>query len=185
MNDLDQKIRDYYQSQSLAPERVAGICENAKIVRPPFWRQGGWIVAAAAIVMFLGLGAYVLTQTGPSLEQWVAADVAKNHEKMLAPEIQTSDFAEIQAALTRLDFSIAPTRTEMLAGLQVLGGRYCSIGDELAAQISLVDAEGNPCTLYIAPLTDKLGRVQPGIREADGFAVHFWRDEHRLFALAR
>jgi len=184
MNDLDQQLRDYYQSHSLPDDRVARILESGKIVRPPFWKQPALWAIAASLTLLIGIS-FLWLRPEPSMESTVAADVWKNHRKQLAPEVATASFAEIQAALPRLDFRIAPTRPEMLAGLQILGGRYCSILDELAAQISLVDADGRPCTLYIAPLTPPLTSITPGIVRTESGTVQIWTDAHRVFAMAR
>ncbi|MGF1678894.1 MAG: hypothetical protein ACFCUX_06845, partial [Candidatus Methylacidiphilales bacterium] len=132
------------------------------------------------------LGVSVLwLQRGPTLESAIAADVWKNHRKQLAPEVTTASFAEIQVALPRLTFPITPTQPDMLAGLQILGGRYCSILDELAAQISLLDADGHPCTLYVAPLTPQFASITPGILRTESGSVQIWTDAHRVFAMAR
>lgn len=185
MNNLDQNLRDYYASQLLPPDRVAYILESGRIVRPRPAKFTTWLAAAAAVVVLLA-GWALLSQTlRPSLQMLAAAEVAKNHSKQLAPEIMTTDFAQIQVALPRLDFAITPTQADFLAGLRVLGGRYCSIQGELAAQISLQDTDGKPCTLYIAPLTPELAQIPPVIRQVGETQVQFWHDAHRLYALAR
>ncbi|WOO41382.1 hypothetical protein [Rubellicoccus peritrichatus] len=185
MNNLDQKLRDYYQSQSLPDAKIDEILSTGKIVRPAFWNQTRWIAAVAIIVLLIGAGAITFHQTQPSLENMIAAEVLKNHAKQLAPEINSSDFNEIQSALPKLEFSIAPTQPDLLAGLRVQGGRYCSIQEELAAQISLLDNEGKSCTLYIAPLTETLLAAEPGIYEQKDGKVQIWHDTHRLFAVVR
>lgn len=185
MNDLDQKLRDYYQTQSLPDAKVDEILGTTKMIRPVFWRQPGWIAAAVAVVILIGMGAMLLRQSQPPLESIVAKEVIKNHAKQLAPEILTADFTKIQTALPKLDFPIAPTRPELLAGLSVQGGRYCSIQQELAAQISLLSADEKPCTLYIVPLTEDFTKISPGVYEEKGGTVQIWQDTHRLFVLAR
>ncbi len=185
MIELDQKLRDYYQSQSLPEHRVAHILETSRMIRRPFWKQHAVRLAiAASIALLLSLSIHGFW-SGPAIEILVARDVWNNHRKQLAPEVTTSSFAEIQSALPRLDFAIAPTQPEMLAGMKLAGGRYCSILDELAAQISLVDATGQPGTLYVAPLTPPLAKVTPGIYRMEHGTVHIWTDAHRIFALAR
>lgn len=184
MSDLNQKLRDYYATQSLSEDRVARILETGNIIRPPVWRQPVLLAFAASIALLLVVSVLWL-RPAPPIEAVVAADVWKNHEKQLAPEVATASFAEIQSALPRLAFPITPTQPDMLAGLQILGGRYCSILDELAAQISLVDADGRPCTLYVAPLTPQLASLTPGIVRTESGTVQIWTDAHRVFAMAR
>jgi hypothetical protein len=185
MKTLDQELRDYYASQSLSADRVEHILAAAKIVRPPLWRQPAWIALAAGFMLLLTAVAVLVQRTPPGITDLVAAEVARNHNKHLEPEVQAVDFAAIQKALPRLDFSIAPTRPDLLAGLTVRGGRYCSVQGQLAAQIALRDGEGSPCTLYVVPLTDTLARVKPGVVTASGAQIQLWRDAHRLYVLAR
>ena len=185
MKTLDQELRDYYASQCLSADRVEHIFAAARIVRPPVWRQPGWIAAAAALVLLLSAVAVLVQRTPPGITDLVAAEVAGNHNKRLEPEVRAADFAAIQKALPRLDFSIAPTRADLLAGLTVQGGRYCSVQGQLAAQIALRDVEGNPCTLYVVPFTDTLARVKPGVVTAGGVQIQLWHDAHRVYVLAR
>jgi hypothetical protein len=185
MKTLDQELRDYYSSQSLSADRVEQILAAAKIVRPPVWRQPAWMAAAAALVLLLAAVAFFVQQAPPGITPRVAAEVARNHNKLLEPEVRAVDFAAIQKALPRLDFSIAPTRPDLLAGLSVRGGRYCSVQGQLAAQIALRDSEGKRCTLYVLPLTDTLARVRPGVMTAGGAKIQLWHDAHRLYVLAR
>lgn len=187
MNDLDKKLRDYYEAQELSDDAMDRILAAPKIERPRFSvvRAPWLLVAAAAVVGLLIVASTVLIKPTIPLEMQVVAQVEKNHSKQLPPEIWSAQLSEIQAALPKLNFPIAPTRPDLLAGLSVQGGRYCSILDELAAQISMVDAAGRPCTLYIAPLTPELGAVPFGAFQSGETEVQIWQDAHRLFALAR
>ncbi len=185
MNDLDNKLREYYRSQQLSDGRVETILESTKVVRLPRSRPRIWLAAAAVIFALLVAGAALWNLVGESLNRRVAVEVAANHSKLLAPEIRTADFARIQAALPRLEFPLGPTRPEFLMNLTVVGGRYCSIQGELAAQISLRDRDDNPCTLFVVPLNEQFESVRIGIQSVDGVAVKTWRDAQRLFVLAR
>jgi len=185
MKALDQELRDYYASQSLSADSVEHILASAKMVRPPVWRQPAWIAAAAALALLLSAVTVLVPRMPPGITTLVAAEVAGNHKKHLEPEVRAANFAAIQKALPRLDFSIAPTRPDLLAGLTVQGGRYCSVQGELAAQIAMSDSTGKPCTLYVAPLTEALDRVKPGMTTAGGVQIQLWQDAHRLYVLAR
>jgi hypothetical protein len=135
MKTLDQELRDYYAGQSLSADSVEQILAAAKIVRPPIWRQPAWIAAAAALMLLLTAVGVLVQQMPSGITARVAAEVARNHNKHLEPEARATDFAAIQKALPRLDFSIAPTRPDLLAGLTVRGGRYCSVQDQLLRKL--------------------------------------------------
>lgn len=185
MNRLDQMVRDYYGEQALAEDRITRIIESAKLVRPPWWRQPAWLTAAAAVVLAGLCLAVLATRIPPEITVLVATEVAKNHQKYLEPEHASDRFEQVQAALPRLGFAITPTRKEMLAGLTLTGGRYCSVQGELAAQLSLQDQAGRRCTLYVAPLTEHLREAQPGVLDVAGVEIQIWHDAHCLYVLAR
>ena len=93
----------------------------------------------------------------------------------------------IQRGLEKIGFPLAPTQPQLLAGYEVKGGRYCSIQEELAAQVILTDSGGRRCTLFIAPLTPRLSGSRPetlAVPKAKA-KVQLWHDGHRLFALVR
>ncbi|MGF1657098.1 MAG: hypothetical protein ACFCU3_08990 [Verrucomicrobiales bacterium] len=185
MKHLEQKLQDYYNSRSLSADQVERIIKSGDMVKSDGKLSPGWWFAAAAVVL-LCLGLLSIQSNEAALQKRAAVEVAKNHSKDLAPEIFSTSFGEIQTALPRLDFPLEPTQPELLTGLTVLGGRYCSLQGELAAQVSLVDGEGRGCTLYITPLTEEMKKIQPGVRELpEGLKVSIWHDAHRLFALAR
>lgn len=186
MNEMDQKLRDYYESKSISDSKMDEIINAGKMVRSPIWSQPVTIITlAACFILFTGLISSFYLKNQDSFGEIIAKNILKNNQKLLEPEINSNDFLKIQSALPKLHFRISPTKTKLLAGLTILGGRYCSIHNELAAQIRLNDTEGNICSLYIAPLTKNLANIDSGIYSLDKGVVHVWRDEHRLFALAR
>lgn len=184
MKEIEEKLREYYASQHLTDAKVDAIFDATEtVVRPTIWQRPAVLMPIACGLCLLLAGAIVFFLLTPTLEEKVVAEVLKNHAKQYAPEVHTENFERIQAALTRLDFPITPTQPEMLASLSVQGGRYCSIHGELAAQIALVDGEGNRSTLYIAPLTETLEEIDPGMYETEVGSVQIWHDQQRIFAL--
>ncbi len=186
MNALDDKIRDYYRAQRMPDERVTGILAAARREhRPILWFRPYRLAAAAALVLLLG-GATLWLSIPRAMAGRVAAEVAQNHLKAYAPEVVGDCFDRVGAGLDRLDFPLKPSMDASLPeGLTVLGGRYCTVQGELAAQILLVDAEGRRCTLFVALSGDtRLARVRTGEYEINGVRVHIWHDAGRLFAMA-
>jgi len=183
---LDQQLRDYYTSQALSSDKVNALLETGQWIDRPRRRWPARILAiVAAVAVVAGSLFLVERMDSRGTTGRAAVEVAKNHAKQIAPEIHSASYKDIARGLDQLDFSIEPERKEMLAGLQVKGGRYCSIQGEMAAQISLTDASGKPCTLYIAPLQGPVERIREAILQEGNVTVRFWRDNGRLFALAR
>lgn len=185
MNDLDQKLRDYYADQRLSPAKLDHLLELDSLMHRPARRMPTWQVCAAALALALGPGLWAGRVILDLPSRAVTAEVVKNHRKSLEPEILSGDFTVIQAGLSRIDFALSPTQPELLVGYKVRGGRYCSLQGELAAQINLIAPDGTPCTLYVAPLRSEVRPPRQGVRQHEGSTVQIWHDAHRLFVLAR
>ncbi len=186
MKKLDDNIRNYYRMQRMPDERVAGILAAARREhRHVPWLRPYRLAAAAALVLLLG-SAVLWLSIPRALAGRVAAEVAQNHLKAYAPEVVGDCFDRVGAGLDELDFSLKPSLEASLPeGLTVLGGRYCTVQGNLAAQILMVDTEGRRCTLFVALSDDtRLARVRTGQYEIDGVRVHIWHDAGRLFAMA-
>jgi hypothetical protein len=186
-NDLDDRIREYYAAQRLPDARVAKLLSPAEIAAMPalWWRRPQWLAAAAAVALLVG-GAAFLWRAPVRMSARVVAEVAHNHLKGDAPEVRGDNFAVIEGSLAKLDFPLAPSAAHPLPGrLALVGGRYCSVQSEPAAQIRLLEPDGHPCTLYVARSTgNRLASVRPGEYEAEGVRVRIWHDAGRLFAMA-
>jgi len=186
MNTLDDKIRDFYRAQRMPDRSVAGILAATSSENRPFlWLRPCRLAAAAALLLLLGSAA-LWWSVPRAMAGRVTAEVAKNHLQAYAPEVFGDCFDRVGAGLDQLDFRLKPSLAAALPeGLTVLGGRYCSIHGEPAAQILMVDAEGRRCTLFVALSNDtRLARVRTGQYEIDGVRVHIWHDAGRLFAMA-
>ncbi|MEM1058554.1 MAG: hypothetical protein AAGK14_04840 [Verrucomicrobiota bacterium] len=186
----DRQLREYYDGQRLSAAKVEAILESGSLVRPPLWRRPGAIAfAVAAAVAILAVWSGFLGQGSGSSEHSLAAsvagEVAKAHAKSLAPEVVTQDYATLQARLDRVDFALRPTRCETSANCVLLGGRYCSIQGELAAQLRLQKKDtGELYTLFVTRETPELRQLEKGDRWIGDANVRFWHEDGRFYALA-
>ncbi|MAG57335.1 MAG: hypothetical protein CMJ83_13665, partial [Planctomycetes bacterium] len=111
-------------------------------------------------------------------------EIAKNHAKGRDPEFATTDYAALAARMPRLGFApVAPERMQP-AGLRLEGGRYCSVGGAIAAQLALTDTSGRRYTLYQwrdHTEFDGLGKAMFNVGDAQ---VTLWREAGLLHGLA-
>jgi hypothetical protein len=185
MKTLEEQVREYYEAQALPAERVQSIVQLCHAVKPA--RNVAWAVGAAAAVALIALTLFVLNRpVRGDLTQSVMAEIAKNHSKHIASEVVSDRYEEVQATLSRLDFSVMPASEFLRRDFQLVGGRYCSVQSEFAAQLQLREtASGEECTLYVAPMTPVLRQVRTDTRVVDGVRVQVWTEDGRLFGLAR
>jgi hypothetical protein len=185
MKTLEQQVCDYYATQALPEERVQSIVQLSRTVSPS--RRLTWAVGAMAAAILLAGVLFVMNRPVQSnLTQRVMVEIAKNHSKKLQPEFVTGNYQELQAQLSRVEFSILPPGGFLRSGFSLEGGRYCSVQSELAAQLKLQEsASGEACTLYVAEATPPLAQIKPGTQVVDGVRVQVWIEDGRLFGLAR
>jgi len=120
-----------------------------------------------------------------AMERAVCAEVVMNHTKHSPLEIISSRYSEVQAGLSRLDFSITPANSTILETYRLMGGRYCSIQGVPAAQLRVQDIRsGKECTLYAVKAAGKLQGITADVDSMDGIRVEVWRQDNVLFALA-
>lgn len=185
MTDVDKLVRDYYQAQTLNKDLSSVILQQTAVAPRPMSRRRWLQAAAVAVVSVGGFTALHLHLNERSLTERVLAEIAMNHQKHLASEIKSDDYAILTQELDKLDFQLRAPLT-VAANMKLLGGRYCSINGELAAQLKLRDPNSRDVhTLFITQLTPALKRIDEREARADGIALRLWREHDMFFALAR
>ena len=111
-------------------------------------------------------------------------EIAMNHEKHLAMETISADYAVVGRQLAKLDFALrAPVGLDN--ELVLLGGRYCSIQGQLAAQLKLRnDNSGQVHTLFVTPIGERLADIGEQQLLHKNIAVKLWQESDLFFALA-
>ena len=100
-------------------------------------------------------------------------------------EIRSSDYGEVAAALDQIQFPLMPPDEDFRRQYTLVGGRYCSIRTQRAAQLRVRNnATGQMHTLYITSLTDELRALPDTTRTIDGIQVRLWNDGECFFGLA-
>ncbi|MGI9334355.1 MAG: hypothetical protein ACR2RL_14495 [Gammaproteobacteria bacterium] len=184
MNNLDHKLREYYEGQHLSERRAESMLAATERMRE---RDRRWIgrMAAALAVFTVGFGALHLYLNWRDHTQLVLQEVALNHRHDHPAEVTAHSYAEIANALDKLDFALEPPDA-LKANFVLEGGRYCSVQGRLATQLMLRSkSSGERYSLFATELSGKLRRV--GARDATvgDVAVSLWPENGVFYALAR
>ena len=186
MNKLDDQIRDYYQKQKLDGHRADAILDAGRQFSKVRRMRGMSLFALTAAAVIALAAYFAIPSDYRSINEIVSNEVATNHLKQLEPEILTSDYQELQAAFAKLDFSIIPAKKFLLDNFVLVGGRYCTLCGEIAAQLRLVNkTTGEPCLLYISKLDELLTNIRDDTSVIDGIHVQMWKSGDRFFAMSR
>ena len=186
--ELQRAIKRYYRTKSLSPDRVQFLIQAKTQAMAPRRRSRVMhrmplmaLAAACAVFLFL----WIVQEQQQTTEQAVCAEVVMNYQKHSPMQVLSSHYADVQAGLNRLDFSIMPANARILQAYRLVGGRYCSIQGFPAAQMRVQDmASGKECTLYAIKAVGVLHNVNSTIDRVGGVRVEVWRQDDVLFALA-
>jgi hypothetical protein len=193
--ELKKAVKGYVESQQLSNEQLQGLTQiiNAKYEN----NQRKIIVKARAIAAVLmlsvALGIFWIFSVNNQIDvsQLIAEEVSYNHLKMKPMEVSSTSLNDVRAYFSKLEFSLSQSTFVASNNLQLIGGRYCSIQGETAAQLRMQDkTTGNIQVVYQAPYNKELFRDLPKLQEGqvpirhfvNGIGVDIWVEKGILFA---
>jgi len=194
MVNIDRSVKAYYEQAELSEEQLQKLALMQESAEMSQQEEGvstvrkqrlpnGWlrIMAAASIVLALAL---IFVINPDSVTERVAQEVAMNHNKALTVEYPTNSYEVLSKQMDKLDFTLRVPSEAVQQGLALVGGRYCSIQGQLAAQIKLSDSDGRIYTLYQTHSGEQLKSINAGQLQLDHVDIQLWEEQGLLFALA-
>jgi hypothetical protein len=194
---LNEALRTHVESQRLNKIQLQELRDLQQRNHPADRRitYRGWFVAVASS-LFIAL-VVVLMQVNPvgfqqDLVAEIAAEVVDNHLHMKPLEIEGNELASIRAYFERLDFQPIESRYLADIGLDLLGGRYCSLQSITAAQLRFKSLGSDKLhTLYQVGYAPAVFKALPNLDEGDqpvsvfsrGVKVTIWVEKGVLLAL--
>ncbi len=178
---MKQRLKDaskaYLTAESLSDQQIdalQSIIENVghtNLNKP--LRNQNKLAGIAAAVLILALTTMLLPLKENDSSLIIAHEVAKNHIKLKPLEIQSEHFNEVSDYFTQLEFS--PIDSDYLAQLNIdmLGGRYCSIQSNTAAQFRYKDSSGEFVTLYEVEYDESRYGAIPQLEKNENPIVHY------------
>lgn len=193
---LKQAVRDHMNAVSLDDEKLAKLTAlageaNGKAYSKKFSLLQT-IMAAIVLAFFVS---FIITSnfvTQASMHEKIAMEVAKNHIKLKPLEVESNDIETIRDYFEELDFVPVNSQIVLDAGMEILGGRYCSLQGVTAAQIRLkTENNADVQTLYQVEYHKDVFENIPSLEEGDmpveiivkGIKVVIWKEKGLLFAL--
>jgi len=109
-----------------------------------------------------------------------------NHKSNLPVEASTDRYEMVEASLGRLNFPVSPPRYFQDGRYTLVGGRYCSIQGEMAAQLKVNHRDsGEISTLYITPLTEPLNTIPVGTKLFKEYQIRITHENDLFYGLIR
>ncbi len=184
MKHLKDSIRERHAHATLSASEVAQLLSMQKKKQ----RSKAYFAMAASILVF-AVGFWFVAQQPSS--QAIAQEVVVNHTNAKTLEIESGQLTQLKKHFHQLSFVLKPFNQVDLSKWEVLGGRYCSLQGNKAAQIRLKHKEsGRIETLYQAPYQNsnlqKLAlENQPITKISNNIQVSMWVNEGVLFSMTQ
>lgn len=181
MEEIDNKIKTYYEGKSLTKEQLNKIVNSPnRTLRP--WKS---LLKYAAILLVASISLFLYQNqffSKKSVLEKYAKEVAFNHLKNLESDILTQNVSVLNNKMDKLNFKIHIPQN-INNTYQLLGGRYCSIDERLAAQLKLKSRDTDAiATLYVLNKEQSENFNQSLI--VDATEISIWNDKSNLFVLA-
>jgi len=192
---LKQSIVDKLESYSLSDDQLQELELLAGQAAPvtvrrfpviPFAIAG----AAAAFLLVFFLTPLIVEQG--DVRERIAMEVASNHIKLKPLEVETSSIEGIRDYFDKLDFIPVSSNLVRQSGLELIGGRYCSLQGITAAQLRVKKPGASEVqTLYQTEYRRDVFNNMPVMEEGEdpveifvkGIKVKIWVEKGLLFAL--
>jgi len=191
---MKEAIRHHTEQQSLNLTQLSALqALQAPERRTKTFRHYYLAGTLAASLMVATLLLFFLQPVSQkNLIQEIAAEVVQNHLHLKPLEVESRDLNVLRNYFDRLDFRPVQSRYLEQIGLQLAGGRYCSLQGITAAQLrfknmgsdqahTLYQVNYDPKVFQKLPLYDQ-GEM-PVSTFANGVKVTLWVEKGILFAL--
>lgn len=189
MTELDQRLRDHYQSLQLDAGAIQAMKDAAQQsstqppVRSSYLRNSAIRGVAALLIVTLTLGIH---QYGTHTERTsrTLKEAAMNHSTRLQLEFTADNILAIDRQMTQLPFEVVLPQS-LKEHHSLIGARYCTINGELAAHVKLVDDRTHKqVSLFMTSAVDELRTIDQTRDQIDGINVTLWNESGLFYALA-
>jgi hypothetical protein len=192
---LKQSVRDRIELYTLDDDQLQKLESLGSQPAPPTDRRVSiypFALAGAVAAFLLAFFLTPLLVETDDVRERIAMEVATNHIKLKPLEIETRNIEAIRDYFNKLDFIPVSSKLVSDAGLELIGGRYCSLQGITATQLR-VRKPGSDIiqtlyqTEYRKDVFDTMPVLEQGHEPVDiyvkGIKVTIWVEKGLLFAL--
>lgn len=175
--DLDSTLCNQAQNNRSWVQRIKEYLQSRFNFKAPIYALASLALCALIITLM------PMPVSGPS----ILAEIAGHHQQPSNITIKSSSLNEIGDQLSKLSFALINSTKLSSEVWQFLGGSYCSINGELAAQLKVLNRENNKIyTFYQAEYPDELllDTAISSITDEQGIEVSIWKEGGLLLGLA-
>ena len=117
----------------------------------------------------------------------LATEIAYHHNKQMVMEVESSSLEEVKAYLTKLDFSLIESKRFPATKWELVGGRYCSLKGNIAAQLRIRNKKtGETWTFYQLLFPQSIAGFDGTFEDFEqGVKVEIWKERGLLLGTAQ
>ena len=185
MTDIRNLFKESYQQECLPESRLNAILADTEVLKRGFYRRLSLYTSFTAATVAMLVFSFQLYRRN-TITNNVIREIATNHTSNLALEVKADNYKELSHKMIKVGFPIKPTDEPVDHFYTLRGGRYSTIGGELAAQVNLRNKiRKQNHTLYAVKLNHNLNAVKSDSYEKNGVGVRVWKNNDMLYAIAR
>ncbi|GMT41031.1 MAG: hypothetical protein IEMM0001_1766 [bacterium] len=194
---LKQQVNQHIEQVELSGQRLT---ELEALINPQTGKESrrgryyGGKLAAAGIFFVAVVTIFMVSQfprdATKDMPQRIAEEVVKNHLKLKPLEVKAGTINAIRGYFSKLEFMPVESSMPSLNGMQLIGGRYCSLQGITAAQLRMKQGQNSQTLYQTQYLPDVFGQLpqlekgeSPLVVYARGIKVKIWVEKGLLFAL--
>jgi hypothetical protein len=187
---LKESIKEYYGQYNLSTNQLLQMQNIQKNLYSQHYPRRkyhmAWAIAAGVAVLLLGSFIFFNTTSHRTYIAELISEIAYNHNRNLEMEIKSNSLKEIASYLSRLDFSLIHPARLPEGNWEMIGGRYCSLKGQFAAQLKLRNKTNQKSyTLYQIEKPHGIKNIADFSEHfAKGVKVNLWLERGLIIALA-
>ncbi len=187
---LKEIIKEYYEKHNLSTTLLLQIQNIQKNLYSQYNSRRRphthWAIAASAVVLLFGSFVFFNTTSHRTYIAELISEIAYNHNRNLEMEIKSNSLKEIASYLSRLDFPLIHPARLPQGNWEMIGGRYCSLKGQFAAQLKLQNKVNQKnYTLYQIEKPHGIKNIADFSEHfAKGVKVNLWLERGLILALA-
>ncbi len=196
---VKENIHEYLDTFELSSQQLSNFDElESRILQPvkatPNKGVMWSLVASVLMVGVLMATLLPLSNTGKTQQELIyaiASEVSYNHLKLKPLEVTSTQLSGVTQYFKKLDFNPLGSVQVTALSSRLIGGRYCSIQGNIAAQLRMEDEKGAISTLFESRFNaedfDFLPKLEdkevPVSVHVDGQQVRLWVEKGLVMAL--
>lgn len=185
MKKLDEQIITFYKKKSLSVEELELIKNKTSINDNKIKKIIPKIFKYAAIFILI-FSTYILLihpkHQQNSIINNFANEIAIKHQLQVPSEFKSNNIMEINSLMKKLNFNLILPKKN-ISELELLGAKYCSVNNRIAAKLELTNKKNEMITCYVFKKTEKF--TFNNQVNYNNTKVTFWDNNEVIFALAQ